>query len=215
MARRTMNARLGITGGISILGTRGTVKPFSHESWMASIDLAMDVARAAGHRVAALTTGGRTARLARQSRPDIPGLAVVQMADFFAHSLAAAAERGFTEIVVACFFGKLCKMAQGAPYTHARSADLDKAALAEAVRAAGLPEPLARDVARANTAMHALEMVTSRAGDRGAQDLCRILTARAMEAARSHAGPGPDLEYRVYTMDGHPLATMRSCEGTA
>lgn len=213
-AKRTMNERLGIKGGISILGTRGTVRPFSHESWQASIDMAMDVAKAAGHRALALATGGRTARLAGRDRPDIPDLAVVQMADFFAHSLASASDRGFTEIVVACFFGKLAKMAQGAPYTHAKSADLDKAALAEAVSEAGLPHGLAKQVSGANTAAHALDMVMAHGGTDAARDVCGVLVRRAMDVARSHAGPGPVLEYRVYTMDGHPLAMMRSSEGT-
>ncbi len=210
VARRTMNARLGIMGGISILGTRGTVRPFSHESWTASIELAMDVARAAGHSSLALATGGRTARLARASRPDIPELAVVQMADFFAHSLDAAATRGFTEIVIACFFGKLAKMAQGVPYTHAKSADLDFSAMADAARRAGLPGDAARAVGTANTAMHALQLVSDMAGPEAAKALCLALAGRAMTFARIHAGPGPVLEYRVYSMDGHPLATLRS-----
>ena len=202
IAAKTMNPRLGITGGISILGTRGTVKPFSHESYAASIRQALDVARAQGHTHVALTTGGRTEGLVRADLPGLAATACVQFADFFALALAEAAARGFAAVTVGCYFGKLVKMAQGFEYTHAKDARIDFDRLAHWFETAGIAPGRAEQVRTANTARHALEI----AWDDPAKDaMLEAVTARALTAARQFAGPGPALDYRVYAFDGSPL----------
>lgn len=180
LARRTLNPRLGIVGGISILGTQGTVKPFSHAAWQATIDSSLAVARAAGLDTAALATGRRSERLLMARLPGLPELAFVQAADFFAHSLREARNQGFREIVWGCFFGKLAKMAQGQEYTHARSGDTDFALLAGLARDAGAGEAAARAVGLANTARHALELVP--------QELRAAFAGLALERALRVAG---------------------------
>lgn len=207
IAKHTMNARLGILGGISILGTRGTVKPFSHESYEASIALAMDVAREAGWKTVALSTGGRTERMLLEDRPEVDVLASVQIADFFGFSLESAAAHGFTRVIVGCFFGKLVKMAQGFKYTHAKDNRIDFALLAKWCRDEGADETRASEVAGANTARHALEILCD--------DPCKdaIVTAiarRAIHSAKGFAGPGIAVEFHVYDFDGTRLCHITS-----
>ncbi|CAO0822149.1 cobalt-precorrin-5B (C1)-methyltransferase [Desulfarculales bacterium] len=98
LARRTLNPRLGIEGGISILGTTGLVKPFSHEAYTATIDSALLVARAAGQLEVVLTTGGRSEKYAQALRPDLPDLCFVQIADFFGHALQQARKQGYRRL---------------------------------------------------------------------------------------------------------------------
>jgi cobalt-precorrin-5B (C1)-methyltransferase len=205
LARKTLNPRLGIVGGISILGTRGTVKPFSHESYLATIESGLDVARAAGLTHVILSTGGRSERLARADLPGVPELACVQFADFFAPALQAAASRGFARVTLSMFFGKLAKQAQGLPNTHARSAPLDLAALAAACAEAGLAPEAVAQVAAANTALAAQEIILA---SPAAEACLAAVAARALACARKFAGPGPVLEYRLYSQDGARLLVL-------
>lgn len=202
IAAKTMNQRLGIVGGISILGTRGTVKPFSHESYAASIRQGLDVARAQGVEHVALTTGGRTETLVRGDLPHLPALACVQFADFFGLALREAAARGFAAVTVGCYFGKLVKMAQGFEYTHAKDTRINFRRLARWFAEAGIAPALAAQVETANTARHALELVWDDPAKHGMLD---AVTSKALACARGFAGPGPALEYRVYAFDGTPL----------
>ena len=190
LARNTLNPRLGVVGGISILGTQGIVKPFSLEAWKATIDSGLEVARASGTATAALSTGRRGERLLMARRPDLPELAFVQAADFFAYATQRAVGLGFTEIVWGCFFGKLVKMAQGLPSTHAHAAPTDFAALAELAGLAGADGGVRQEVARANTARHALEIVP---GGLVRERFAALTAAKALEAAQRFAGeaPGP------------------------
>src|SRR5947199_4506530 len=87
MARKTTNARLGILGGISILGTTGIVQPYSTASWRASVEQAIDVAAANGLRHVVLATGGRSERFAMRVYPELDELAFVEMAEFTGHAL--------------------------------------------------------------------------------------------------------------------------------
>ena len=106
LAQKTLNARLGIIGGLSILGTTGIVRPMSHEAYAATIEKSMDVARAAGLTHLVLTTGRRSERFAQKRWPTLPDEAFIQIGDFFQTAMAAAAKRGFSSATLAVFFGK-------------------------------------------------------------------------------------------------------------
>lgn len=199
IAKRTLNPRLGILGGISILGTGGIVRPYSHEAWAACIDAALDVARAAGQGAVALTTGRRSERLLQERQPFVPDVCLIQAADFFAHALHAAAARGFREVVWAVFPGKLVKQAQGFANTHARQAELDFALLAGWAREAGADEGTVAAVACANTAAQALALAGQ--GEAG-RALLKLLVARARKAAQGFAGPGVNVRYVVFDLTG-------------
>ncbi|MGD9188176.1 MAG: cobalt-precorrin-5B (C(1))-methyltransferase CbiD [Desulfobacteraceae bacterium] len=159
LARKTLNARLGIVGGISILGTTGIVRPMSHEAYTATIRSALSVARAVGlHRVV-LTTGRRSERFARNQWPQLSEEAFVQIGDYFAQSMEMAATQGFEAVTLAVFFGKAVKMANGIAHTHAGSARMSLKQLSRwAMRITG-DSHLADRVDKANTARHAFEML--------------------------------------------------------
>nr|WP_279343243.1 cobalt-precorrin-5B (C(1))-methyltransferase CbiD [Fundidesulfovibrio terrae] len=207
MAARTLNPRLGILGGISILGTQGIVKPFSLDAWKATIDSGLEVARASGADTAAFATGRRSERMLMELLPELPEVCFVQAADFFAYSIERAARLGFAGIVWGCYFGKLVKMAQGLAYTHAHEAPTDFEALARLAGRAGADEHVCREVAGANTARHALEIVPEGAVRRR----FAALTAQgAVAAARSFAKDGPRLRICCFGFEGGLLAEAYS-----
>jgi len=158
LARHTLNERLGIVGGISILGTTGIVRPLSHEAYTATIRAAVSVARASGLTEAVMTTGRRSERFAQQLWPHRPAYAFVQIGDYFADGLEMAADQGLERVALAVFFGKALKMAMGLPHTHARTARLTLEQLGRwTVETTGDPD-LARRVVRANTARAAFDL---------------------------------------------------------
>ncbi|MDR3640343.1 MAG: cobalt-precorrin-5B (C(1))-methyltransferase CbiD [Humidesulfovibrio sp.] len=201
IAKHTLNPRLGITGGISILGTGGIVRPYSHGAWAECVRRSLDVARAAGHSCAVLTTGRRSERFFQERFPYAPDICLVQAADFFAESLRDAAARGFTCVIWAVFFGKLVKQAQGFASTHAREAMLNFALLAEWAREAGADAMEVQAVSQANTAAQALALLRGPVASR----LTVLLASRARDAAKTHTGPGLDVRYVVFGLDGQCL----------
>lgn len=201
LARRTLNPRLGILGGISILGTTGLVKPFSHEAYTATIDSALAVARADGHGEVVLTTGGKSEKRAMTLRPDLPEVCFVQIADFFGHALRQAGRHGFQKVGVVCFFGKAIKQAQGLDYTHAHKAPLELARLAGWLSEAGAAHALCQEVRQANTARHALEILEQA----GRLDLVEVVGQRLLAAIASLAGGGLDSWAVILDYEGQVL----------
>jgi cobalt-precorrin-5B (C1)-methyltransferase len=202
LAARTMNPRLGITGGISILGTSGIVRPFSHEAWQGAVAEALDVARALGIGHAGLSTGRRSEKALRGVLPHLPEQAFAQIADFFAFSLAAAAARGFAAVTLCAYPGKLVKMAMGLGNTHAHLTATDFAALAGWCAEAGIAAEACAAVATANTVRHAFELVRD---DPAFAALPGLLAEKALAHARSFAGPGPALSLLALDFDDRPL----------
>ncbi|MDR1313378.1 MAG: cobalt-precorrin-5B (C(1))-methyltransferase CbiD [Deltaproteobacteria bacterium] len=200
LAGSTLNPRLGIVGGLSVLGTTGLVRPFSNAAYIATIDSALSIARAAGLSECVLTTGGRSEGLARLERPDLPEEAFVMTADFFAGGLKLAAKRGFSTVGLAVFFGKAVKQAAGHPYTHAHKTDLDLGPLAGWLP--GLPEGVKERILASNTALAALEVLKAE----GLERLVPEVASRALASARGFAGPGPSLWMRLFDFDGSVLA---------
>jgi cobalt-precorrin-5B (C1)-methyltransferase len=159
LAEKTMNARLGILGGISILGTTGIVRPMSHEAYVATIASSLSVARAAGCSQVVLTTGRRSERFAQSVFPDLPELGFIQIGDFFKLALQAASSNGFTRITLAVLFGKAVKMAQGFAHTHAAKSDLSLAVLSEWAMAVTHDQEFSQRLGLAHTAREALSMI--------------------------------------------------------
>jgi cobalt-precorrin-5B (C1)-methyltransferase len=158
MARKTTNARLGILGGISILGTTGIVRPFSTASWRASVEQAVSVMAAQGERTLVLCTGGRTERGAMALLPDLPEVCFVEVGDFTGAALRRAMEVGLTRLVFVGMAGKLAKLAAGVLMTHYTRSKVDLGLLGEVTTAGGGPSELAARVAAANTGRHAYEL---------------------------------------------------------
>ena len=163
LAKKTLNARLGIIGGLSILGTTGIVRPMSHEAYVATIQKSMDVARAAGLTHLVLTTGRRSERFAQSCWPSLADESFIQIGDYFQAAMTAAATRGFVSATLAVFFGKAVKMAQNIPHTHAAKSELTLETLAQwTLKQTGNPE-LAHRIAVANTARHAFDPLKAKA----------------------------------------------------
>ena len=153
MARKTTNARLGVLGGISILGTTGIVRPFSTASWRASVEQAVSVLAAQGQRTVVLCTGGRTEQAAMALRPDLPEVCFVEVGDFTGAALRRATAAGLDQVIFVGMAGKLAKLAAGVLMTHYTRSRVDLGLLGEVTMAAGGPPDAAREVAAANTGL--------------------------------------------------------------
>ncbi len=166
MARKTTNARLGILGGISILGTTGIVKPYSTSAWRASVVQGIQVAATLGHGMVALTTGGRTESFAmselRQQRPGLPAACFVQMGDFLRYALDEVVAQGIRLVVLGVMVGKLTKIAQGETITHANRAEVDTDLVARLARGIGASEADCQAIAQAETARFGAELMVER-----------------------------------------------------
>ncbi len=124
LSEKTLNKRLGIVGGISILGTTGIVKPISQAAWCATISVSMDVALAVGLDTICLTTG-RSSESALMKELNLREEAFISMGDYVGYSLKEAAKRPFKRIILGCQWSKLVKMAMGWDHTHVRFGALD------------------------------------------------------------------------------------------
>lgn len=125
LAAKTLNGRLGIVGGLSVLGTTGIVRPFSHEAYIATIRLCTRSAALRGADTVVYCTGGRTQSAAQLRLPHLPPENFTCIGDFIADSLSAAERYGIRTAVVACMPGKLCKYAAGYANTHAHRKEQD------------------------------------------------------------------------------------------
>ncbi|HZF61654.1 MAG TPA: cobalt-precorrin-5B (C(1))-methyltransferase CbiD [Desulfovibrio sp.] len=201
LAHQTFNPRLGIEGGISILGTQGTVRPFSHDAWKATIEQGLAVAHATGCQSACLTTGRRSERLLMDRYPDLPERCFVQVADFAQFSLQAVGSMQFERIIWGCFFGKLVKLAQGHTYTHAKDSTLDMQALGRLASEAGAA--CANAIPRCVTAAHALELLL--ADSAGAETIKRV-AQQAAYTAQLFAGRPVSLH--LFHIDGRELLAL-------
>ncbi|MQA10428.1 MAG: cobalt-precorrin-5B (C(1))-methyltransferase [Pseudonocardiaceae bacterium] len=158
MARKTTNRRLGIFGGISILGTTGIVRPFSTASWRASVEQAVSVMAAQDCPTLVLATGGRTERAAMRLLPDLPEVAFVEVGDFTGAALREAAEHGISEVVFVGMIGKLTKLASGVLMTHYTRSKVDTEFLARITVQHGGSAQDASEVEDSVTARRAYEI---------------------------------------------------------
>ncbi len=204
LARHTLNPRLGVLGGISILGTTGLVRPFSHEAYEETIQTELSVARSNGCETVVLSTGGKSERYAQALFGAWPGEAFVQIADFFAFSVREAYRMGCSAVVHSVFFGKAVKMAQGHEYTHAHKNRMDLGPLATLCRAAGHPARMCRGIEQANTARQALEILLAE----NASDLVQAVADRAAEASWRFAEERMNIRLLLFNYDGRLLADV-------
>ena len=209
-AKRTLNPRLGITGGISILGTRGTVKPFSAAAWKSTIRQSLDVASTLGCETVCLATGRRSEDALRPLFPDLKAQAFIQAADHAGFALGEAAARGFSRVVWGCFPGKLLKLAQGLAWTHAHDAEPDFGLFARFCVAAGVSKTAVATATHMPTVVGALESIRARSpGEyREVVRLMGVTAASSMRAMAALKGNAPEIHLYVFDMQGVLLATV-------
>ncbi len=161
IAKKTDNPRLGILGGISILGTTGFVIPYSTSSFAASIRQGLDVAIANGADTVVLTTGGRSEDFAKEIFR-IPDHCFIQMGDFAGYSIKQCANKlHLRQAVIAGFIGKLTKMAMGVKQTHVAGSHVDMQFMASLAAECKAPPKVVEEISIANTARHVSEIIRS------------------------------------------------------
>jgi len=196
LAEKTLNHRLGIIGGLSILGTTGIVRPVSAKAWTDTIDASMKVARAAGLSEVIISTG-RTSEAAVQKMLNLPEEAQVMMGDYLAYALKGARRHGFGKIYLAGMWAKVLKCALGIPQTHVRHGALEVQHAADLLQELGLERETADVMATANTARE----IFLRLKEAGRDDLVRAVCVRAREYAMKRSGLAVEV-YLVTSEDG-------------
>jgi cobalt-precorrin-5B (C1)-methyltransferase len=152
IAKKTLNARLGILGGISILGTRGIVVPFSTAAYKASVAQAIRVAVMGGCSHVVLSTGGRSESYGMQMYPSLPEEAFIEMGDFVGFALQQCRRQGIRKATLVGMMGKFSKVAQGVMMVHSKSAPVDFGFLSRTAEEAGASPETVQAILGANTA---------------------------------------------------------------
>ncbi|SKA28250.1 cobalt-precorrin-5B (C(1))-methyltransferase [Consotaella salsifontis] len=206
IARHTWNPRLGIVGGLSILGTTGIVHPFSCSAWIASIHRGIDVASAAGLRHVVGATGSTSEGTARALYPALPEIAYLDMGDFAGAVLKYLRRHPVEKLTLAGGFAKLTKLAQGAMDLHSGRSQVDFAFLAGLIR--NIDEEagtlLGERVLAANTALEVLTLARSHG-----LDLASAVARAAQAVARDKLAPVPiEVEVVVTDRGGDLLARV-------
>jgi cobalt-precorrin-5B (C1)-methyltransferase len=187
LAKRTFNARIGILGGISILGTTGIVRAMSTAAWRASVLQSIDVAAANSIQHVVLSTGGRTEAFARKLYAALPEMAFVQMGIFTGACLRRAAERTVPCVSLCAMIGKLSKIAAGKMQTHVAGNQVDFAFLGQLARELCANEELVAAIASANTARHVQELVEASGFVGFYSRLCERAAAKCSEVVQGAA----------------------------
>ena len=202
LAQKTWNPRLGIVGGLSILGTTGIVQPFSCSAWIHSIHRGVDVARAAGLTHVIGTTGSTSEDAARALYGDLPDIAMLDMGDFAGGLLKYLRQHPVPRVTIAGGFAKLAKLARGALDLHSSRSQVDMRFLSEIAIAAGLNQRLKDTIQNANTAKEALEIARQ-----NRIDVAAPIAVKARETAiATLRGASVDVEVIIVDREGTILA---------
>lgn len=185
LAQSTLNPRLGIVGGLSILGTTGLVIPYSCSAWIDSIHRGIDVARAVGHDHVAGVTGSSSER-AVLARTGLPPDAIIDMGDFVGGMLKYLRTHPIPRLTIGGGFAKLVKLGQGAMDLHSKRSQVDLARLAAWAGQVGADQDVVRAMERANTALEVLIL----AQDAGLP-LGWMVAEKAAQAAQAVLGDAP------------------------
>jgi cobalt-precorrin-5B (C1)-methyltransferase len=197
LARHTLNGRLGIVGGLSILGTTGIVIPYSCSAWIHSIHRGIDVARAAGLDHIAGSTGSAS-EAAVQKLHGLAETALIDMGDFVGGMLKYVRTHPVAKVTIAGGVGKMTKLAQGLLDLHSRRGSVDLASLANLARGAGASDALCARIEAATTAAEAFQ----HAGEAGRALGDAVAEAAWETAATVVAGKPIAIEIAVFDRDG-------------
>ena len=138
IARRTFNPRLGIEGGISIIGVSGIVKPFSEEAFIDSIRKCMEVAKASGSLRVVINSGGKSERFVKALYPTLPQQTFVEYGNYIGETLKMAADLDIRKVTLGVMLGKAVKLAEGHLDTHSRKATMNKDFIGQLLNESGI-----------------------------------------------------------------------------
>ncbi|WP_404333190.1 cobalt-precorrin-5B (C(1))-methyltransferase [Mesobacillus maritimus] len=206
IAKKTLNGRLGIIGGISILGTRGTVIPFSSSAYMASIVQAINVAKEAGCEHLVITTGGRSEKYAMRQYPHLPEEAFIEMGDFVGFTLKNLARKKIPRVSLVGMMGKFSKVAQGVMMVHSKSAPVSFEFLAGIANKVGVDEETQREILQANTASQVAEFL------QGNEAFFTALCKNCCYYALNHLNTDMKVSTTLYTLNGDFLGKAENID---
>jgi cobalt-precorrin-5B (C1)-methyltransferase len=194
LAAKTLNARLGVVGGLSVLGTTGIVVPYSCSAWIASIHSGIDVARAARLTHIVGSTGANS-ESAAQKLYGLPEIALIDMGDFVGGMLKYLRRHPVPRVSIAGGVAKMTKLAQGLTDLHSKRGEVDRATLAQFATAAGAGEQIQRSILAANTAAQAFAIAQAASVALGDQ------VARAAQETAANIVAGADIAIEVILFD--------------
>jgi len=200
IAQQTMNPKLGVLGGISILGTDGLVRPYSLPTFRTSIYYEMKVAHEAGYTTIGLATGKRSAAYLREYMQDEQGLGVMDVGDELAFPIKKVQKFGFEKVILGGMIGKFSKLAQGRFQTHVQEGEVDFEFLSEVAALLGAPREMCERILTARTA-HQVQGWLAKAGIRLEPELAR----RVAKKAALELGEGIASQAVIFSLDGDLL----------
>ncbi len=200
LALKTDNPRLGIVGGISILGTSGIVIPYSTASFAASVRQNLDVSLAMGNETVVLTTGGRSEEFAKKI-VDLPEHSFVQMGDFSGYTIQQCAKKEIKKAYIAGFIGKLAKMAAGVKQTHVKGSKVDTNFLAELAKSCKAEDKVVEQIKKANTARHAQDIVL----ENKIEGFFDMVCSKVYKHMRNYSENKVPIEVMLFDFDGNIL----------
>ena len=198
---KTDNPRLGITNGISILGTSGIVIPFSTAAYAASIRQNVDVAIAMGNDTVVLTTGGRSEDFVKKI-VDLPEHCFVQIGDFSGYAIQQCGKKDIKRAYVVGFIGKLAKMAAGVKQTHVKGSKVDMSFLAKLAQKCNANENVIQDIKKANTARHVSEIIQ----ENKIEGFFDLICEETYKHMRKHSDEKVPIDVILFGFDGNILA---------
>jgi cobalt-precorrin-5B (C1)-methyltransferase len=215
IAKKTYNPKLGIIGGISILGTTGIVSPMSEEAWKEAINIELDVLKARGRKSAIFTFGNYGEDFAFKNF-GVEKMEVVKISNFLGFMLEKAAEKGFESVIVMGVLGKLIKVSAGIFHTHSKIADARMETLSSFAAISGASQEVVRRIFYSNTTEEAaviikengLESVFEFAVDRAAKKCTGYTFSKVNVGAVLF-----DMDGKVLAMDGYARDFLDSAQG--
>jgi len=206
VAKKTLNAKLGIVGGISVLGTTGVVKPFSMEAWKRSMVPQIDIALAKGYKRVFVVPGNIGEKITKKLFK-APDEAIVQTGDFMGFMLDQAAEKGVKEIMLLGHPGKLVKLAAGIFNTHHKMGDARAEVIAAYAGAVGADSDTINRILESNTTEEAAEILKQVNLSRATFDrIAEKVRSRVMERIKEKA----KVSVIIVSLDGAVLGMDES-----
>lgn len=206
-AQKTYNSRLGILGGISIIGTTGIVTPMSEESWKRSLSLELEIKREAGLERVVLVPGNHGERFVREQM-GLSSDIVVTMSNFVGYMIEEAVRLGYRQIVLIGHPGKLVKIAAGIFHTHSHIADARMETLVAHLALLGAPYELLQKVSECDTTEAAMEHIDAAGFGHLYNHLAQRICQRVMQNLRFTKNP-PQCDAIMFSFDNHILGTNR------
>lgn len=201
IAKKTYNPKLGIVGGISILGTTGIVNPMSEEAWKVAIESELDILRARGSKMAIFAFGNYGESFAAKNF-GVDKNRIVKISNFLGFMLERASEKGFKKVIVMGVMGKLIKVSAGIFHTHSRVADARMETLASFVAIRGGSSEIVRSIFYSNTTEEALGIIK----DNGFEDVFQFISDRAARKCTEYTYSKVDVGVVLFDMDGSVLS---------